>query len=190
MRIKSLYFIGSGYLSGMAFASIFFTAWAQAGIITYRYYAGRDKALPMWTWLSDHLGPLWSFALWLPFPKTFFPRGTGFAPWITAALFYLCLMLCSSGLLHRGRKLRAAARDIERDLRLQTPIIMSLSAMAAASQSAQVHTVSGTGNVVNATNNINHALHEAEKKSIFDKFWIPLLIAVATAIIQKLLGSK
>jgi len=99
-------------------------------------------------------------------------------------------MLCAAGLLHRARKLKAAALEAEKELRLIAPILMSLSAAAAVSQSASVGSVSGTGNTVNATNTVNHTIHDAEKKSLLDKFWIPLAIAAATALIQKLVGGK
>jgi len=190
MKARSRYYRVAGWISAITFAAIFITAYVQAGVITYSYYAGREKALPLWTWLSEHLGPLWNFALWLPFPKTFVFQGTSVSPWFPPLVFYLCLMLCAAGLLHRARKLKAAALEAEKELRLIAPILMSLSAAAAVSQSASVGSVSGTGNTVNATNTVNHTIHDAEKKSLLDKFWIPLAIAAATALIQKLVGGK
>jgi hypothetical protein len=102
IKSRSLYYRGAGYLSGATFAAIFITAYVQAGVITYSYYAGREKTLAMWRWLSDHLGPLWDFALWLPFPKTFVFRETGLGPWVPPFVFYFCLMLCAAGLCSIG----------------------------------------------------------------------------------------
>ena len=63
MKARSRYYRVAGWISAITFAAIFITAYVQAGVITYSYYAGREKALPLWTWLSEHLGPLWNFAL-------------------------------------------------------------------------------------------------------------------------------
>ncbi len=98
--------------------------------------------------------------------------------------------MSAAGLKNRAVRLKAAAKEAEQTLSLQAPLLMQMSAFAnayGAAQSANVGNVSGAGNTVNVTNTINHALEKASEKKITDKFWIPLAVAAATALLNHFL---
>ncbi len=74
---------------------------------------------------------LWSFVASLPFPKAL-PEANYYLPWIFFLVFYVCFILSAAGLKNRTIRLKAAAKEAEQTLNLQAPLLMQMSAFAAA----------------------------------------------------------
>ena len=84
--------------------------------------------------------------------------------------------------------MRKISDKAEETLNLQAPLLMQMSAFAAAAgQSAKVGDVSGNCNTVNATNSTTHVLHEGEKNNPTAKLAIPIAVSVGAAIINHFL---
>jgi hypothetical protein len=133
--------------------------------------------------------PDMAFLLRAALPKTM-PRENDWAPWAVTLAFYGSAALFCVVLKSRAQRLTLAAGETEKTLNLQAPLLTQMSAFAAAhgtAQSANIGSVSGTGNMVNATNSITHVLHKADEKKLSEKLWSPLGIAIASALLNKLL---
>lgn len=164
------------------------TALLQAILRGLYAFGAHRQAETIWALLGQNLHLLWVFVLALPLPKTL-PRGNeDFLPWVVFLAFYAGIMLFCGFLRSRGITLRKIADKAEETLNLQAPLLMQMSAFAAAAgQSANVGSVSGSGNTVTATNSVTHVLHEGEKKNITAKLMIPIAVSVGAAVINHFL---
>lgn len=167
---------------------IVITALLQAMLRALYAFGAHRQAQTIWTFFVQNVRLLWLFVLALPFPKTM-PHGNGdFLPWGMTLAFYACIILVCAVLKNRGITLRKIADKAEETLNLQAPLLMQMSAFAAAAgQSAKVGNISGNGNTVNATNSVTHILHEGENQNLLWKILIPIGGAVAAAIVNHFL---
>ena len=187
-RSRSMWFKVAGNMAAIIVAVIISTALLQA-ILRGLYALGAHRqAETIWAFLGQNLRLLWIFVLTLPLPKRL-PHGSDdVLPWVVSLAFYAGIMLFCTFLKSRGITLRKIADKAEETLNLQVPLLLQMSAFAAATgQSAKVGNVSGSGNIVNATNSVTHVLHEGETQNATAKLMIPIAVSVGAGIINHLL---
>jgi hypothetical protein len=179
----------SGNITSIVVAVIVITALLQAVLRGIYAFGAQRQVKSIWVLFDQYTGLIWHFVAALPLPKTL-PRNNDWAPWALTLAFYLSITLFCVALKSRAQRLRATADEAEKTLNFQAPLLMQMSAFAAAhgtAQSANIGSVSGSGNTVNATNTINHILHQADEKKWWEKPGGLLLVAAASAAINKAL---